>query len=74
MQLNSIFIEQLVDVNSCVRGGEIVDENSENLTIHDLGPHHRDKLSCSAVNSVGEGDRDIVHLEIFGKKKSSIFK
>ena len=49
------------------RGDQTLDENSENLTLHDLGPASNLNLTCSGVNSIGTGEPGIVELEISGK-------
>ena len=51
----------------CTRGDETLDENSENLTLQDLGPESNLNLTCSGVNSIGTGEPGIVELEISGK-------
>lgn len=55
-----------MDILFC-RGDETLDENSENLTLHNLGPESNLNLTCSGVNSIGTGVEGIVELEISGR-------
>ena len=52
-----------------IRGGETLEELSENLTLTDLGAGSQHNLSCAGVNSVGEGEYDAVELLVYGKRE-----
>ena len=51
-----------------IRGEQILDEISENLTLSNLSPESEQNLTCAGVNSVGPGDESEPYLvNVFGK-------
>ena len=49
------------------RDGVILEDTSYFLLLPSVGPADEGNYSCSAVNSIGKGPSDSLHLDIAGK-------